>query len=587
MCGIDVKYLDLFYYSYFEPYIWKKVVVQTWDKHIVADLRLHGSVIRDLSCHRVDRSVLRSISHFNTTLQTLHLTLDQHSVFVHYDQLDETFIRTQACLTTVSIKFDSSLLNVSILWTLSRLPHLTYLCLQVYGTVDMAALHAEVLSCCLALQFLKLDRWKPSGSLPLLRRLKTNVQRTVAPKAQRSPTTVQEAIERNVIAPNNQTSAFSVVQPRRHLPSTLEQGTNTNIRRLDLGGHSGDIPAFIKLIKSCSRLDELSLRDGLTALDPPSWVTLSSCCPKLRTLRLAGLKSSLLIGNSLLLITHFPQLESLYIHIKAVQWVDWTTTNIDQSLAEHQRKFGTRHPIKTLSLTGDNTTSLPVLLSILSARSISIETLAIGSLWTFQQYFEKASYRRNDGFRFLTEMSKEYLRSPWQTAKETLARLDIHSTIIATNDITNTFFRRLQDLPHLQALCVSTKHIYDWVPIAFRVPHYVWKGRLPIAEAFSRSSCSNLNNSNFSNLTLPTVEYSFPSLDEFIVKSSGFGPHIMTTSTHAIFCIAAMPALECFLLEDGSISKETLGTLKDGFPKQFKPIPKERLAWIETVHGYK
>ncbi|KAG9064558.1 hypothetical protein KI688_002816 [Linnemannia hyalina] len=253
-------------------------------------------------------------------IDTLHLTLDQHSVSVPYDQLDETFIRTQDRLTTVSIKLDASLLNVSILWTLSRLPHLAHLCLQVYGIVDMAALHAEILGCCPALQSLKLDRWKPSAPLPLFRRLKTNVQRTLAPKAQRSPTTVQEAIGRNEITPNRQTLTLSVVQPQQHQPSTLEQGTNTNIRRLDLCGLSGDIPVFIQLIMSCSQLDELCLRDGLTALDPPSWAALSSRCPTLRILRLTGLKSSLLIGNSLLLITHFPQLESLIAAMPALEY---------------------------------------------------------------------------------------------------------------------------------------------------------------------------------------------------------------------------------------------------------------------------
>jgi hypothetical protein len=158
---------------------------------------------------------------------------------------------------------------------------------------------------------------------------------------------------------------------------------------------------------------------------------------------------------------------------------------------------------------------------------------------------------------------------------------------MATKEITVTFFRRLQDLTHLQALCVSTKHIYDWVPVTFRIPHYVWKGKLPIAEKFSRSGCNNLNNSDYSNLQLPSVDFSFPSLREFIVKSSGFGAHILTLVTHAIFCIATMPALEHFLLEEGSIGKETLDVLKKGFPSQFKPIQTEKLAWIENVHGHK
>lgn len=498
--------------------------------------------------------------------------------------LELTFLRTQTHLTTVSIKIDASVISLSILWTLSRLPYLTHLSLQVYGTVDLATLIAETLGCCPGLQSLTLELWIPNTSRPLLKMLKANVKRKVALKINRSPKTAQEAVERNGLAPTKLGLPLQVPQPVRHLPSILEIRTNTNnIRRLDLRVLLIDILVFDELIKCCPHLDDLHLRDELIALDSRSWATLSSRCPNLRTLGLTGKKSRLLIGSSVLLIPLFPRLEALHVHLQAIQWTDWATTNVDRSMAQHQQKFGARHPLKTLSLTSDNTTSLPIISCILAARSLDIETLTVGSLWISQEDFEIDPVHGASASRFLINLSQEHLRSPWHALKDTLVHLDMHTTIIATKEITRTFFRRLQDLPKLRALCVSTRHIFDWVHPSYRAPRLEWKGELTVAQSFG------IDDNNFRTFKLPTVSYSFTPLREFVVKSYPFGHglYMEITGDQALFAMAAMPSLEYFVAEEGAISKGTLDEFKEMLPKQFRSLPKERLAWIDAVHGYK
>ena len=512
---------------------------------------------------------------------------------VSYDLLELAFLRTQSRLTTVSVKLDTSVVNISILWTLCRLPHLTHLSLQVYGTVDLAVLAAETLGCCQGLQSLTLECWIPTSPRPLLKMLKANVKRKVASRFNRSPKTVQEAVGRNGLAPTRLGSPLPVAQPMQQLPSILEISTITNsIRRLDLRVPLDDVPVFEELIKCCPQLNDLHLRDELIALDHQAWTTLSSRCPNLRTLRLTGKKSRLLIGSSVLLIPLFPRLESLHVHLQAIQWTDWATTNVDRCLAEHQQKFGTRHPLKTLSLTSDNTTSFPIISCILAARSLDIQTLTVGSLWRSQESCDIDPVHGASASRFLINLSQEHLRSPWHALKETLVQLDMHTTIIATKDITRTFLRRLQDLPKLRALCVSTRHIHDWVHPSYQAPRFIWKGELPVAHTFGQSNVVDsvsVHHGGFFTFKLPTVSYSFAPVREFVIKSYpfGYGEYKEITIEQALFVLAAMPGLEYFVAEDGGVSKESLVELKEASPKQFRPLPKECIAWIDTVHGFK
>lgn len=537
--------------------------------------------------------MVKSVAQFCTNLQTLHLSLDRHSILVSYDLLELAFLRTQSRLTTVSVKLDTSVVNVSMLWTLCRLPHITHLSLQVYGTVDLTVLVAETLGCCPGLQSFTLERWIPNTSRPLLKVLKANVKRKVASRFNGSPKTVQEAVGRSGLAPTKFGSPLPVAQPVQQLPSTLEISTIANsICRLDLLVLFNDVPVFEELIKCCPQLDDLHLRDELVALDHQSWTTLSSRCPNLRTLRLTGKKSRLLIGSSVLLLPLFPRLESLRVHLQAIQWTDWATANVDRCLAEHQQKFGTRHPLRTLSLTSDNTTSLPIISCILAARSLDIQTLTVGSLWRSQESYDIDPVHGASASRFLINLSQEHLRSPWHALKETLVRLGMHTTIIATKDITRTFLRRLQDLPKLRALCVSTRHIHDWVHPSYQAPRFIWKGELPVAHTFGQSNVVDsvsVHHGGFFTFKLPTVSYSFAPLREFVIKSYpfGYGEYKEITIEQALFALAAMPGLEYFVVEDGVISKDSLVELKEGLPKQFRPPPKECIAWIDTVHGYK
>ncbi|KAF9121018.1 hypothetical protein BGW39_010915 [Mortierella sp. 14UC] len=413
----------------------------------------------------------------------------------------------------------------------------------------------------------------------------TSVQRTLASSSSQPSMAAQETDGEGISTSNRQETSLATIHPTEFPASTLEFSINTNIRRLELRGLSKDIPIYVEVIKSCSLLEDLHLRDEVTALSNFAWIAVALQCPHLRALRLTGQESKLLISNSHLLVTLFPELEELYLH---VHWTDWGNANIDDSLADHGGAENTRHPLKTLSIANGSSTSLLTLLRILSARSLAVETLMVGSLSGFQGYFETFYHPPTSISRFLADSSDHDLQYPWLTLRDTLTRLDLHTTVMATKHITTTFFQRLQGLHHLRALCVSTKHIHDWTPTTFCVPDFTWKGPLPIAQRFikNRTAYNTDFHNGYTNMPLPVVNFSFPSLRDVVVKSSRFGVHRMVTATQAIFVLATAPALERFVFEKGSIDENTLADLKGGFPKQFVPISKKDLAWIETVHGF-
>ncbi|KAK3837568.1 MAG: hypothetical protein J3R72DRAFT_195875 [Linnemannia gamsii] len=582
------------WYSYFEPYIWKRFTLVPRDKQSTIDFQQHGSLVRDLTCDRVDKSVLKAVALYGASLDTVRLVLDHSSSSITHVNLEETFLRIQTRLTTVSIKLDASVHNVATLRTLSRLTHLTHLSLQVDGTVDVAELYLQIRGSCPTLRSLDLDHWTPSAPRALFNRLKTSVKRTLTSRGSQQAPPGQETFGPEKSTSSKQESSLTTRQSLR-LPSPLpEFSKSTIIRRLELCGLPKDIPISVEVIKSCSLLEDLHLRDESTALDPRAWMELSVQCPHLRTLRLTGQESKLLIGNNLLLITLFPRLRALYLHLRKIQWTDWTRANIDHSMAGHEERHRTRHPLKTLSITGNNTSSLPTFLNILSTRSLEIETLVVGSLSEFQNYFENSSFRGpTDVSRSLGAETWLVLLPPWLSLKDTLTQLDLHTTIIPSEQITTTLFRRLQELHHLRALCVSTKHISDWTPTTFRMPPFwngplLWKGPLPIARTFVKNSIDYKDDTvlnEYTNMLFPRVEFSFPSIQVFVIKSSGFGMHRMVTTTQAIFVLATTPALEHFVLGEGSIDEGTLKGLRDRFPKKFKPLSEKYLSWIEAVDG--
>ncbi|KAF9545159.1 hypothetical protein EC957_011229 [Mortierella hygrophila] len=275
----------------------------------------------------------------------------------------------------------------------------------------------------------------------------------------------------------------------------------------------------------------------------------------------------------------------LRVLLDDVPWTDWATTNIDRCLAEHQQKFGIRHPLKTLSLTSDNTTSLPIISCILAVRSLDIQTLTVGNLWRSQESYDIDPVHGASASRFLINLSQEHLRSPWHALKETLVQLDMHTTIIATKDITRTFLRRLQDLPKLRALCVSTRHIHDWVHPSYQAPRFIWKVDSPFAHTFEQSSVVNSTNVNHGGvfaIELPTASYSFAPLREFVIKSYpfGYGEYKEITTEQALFVLAAMPGLEYFVAEDGVIRQE------QDVPESTNPVatPCDTVLGIPELH---
>jgi hypothetical protein len=254
------------------------------------------------------------------------------------------------------------------------------------------------------------------------------------------------------------------------------------------------------------------------------------------------------------------------MHLNTTNLEEWRS--LDSNLADYAKEHdGQLHPLKTLSVKGYHKETMSLLLEVLSIQSLALETLIVGSPWFFQiflEYIPESAFSTYESLAPLQTPTEELFDRPWHTLKESLTRLDISTTIVADRDVASSLFRRLQELENLRALHVSARHVLDWVP-----------------ESITSANPTTVHDKIF---ILPElVEYTFPSLLDFIVREEKCSPTIpmyQISVSEAVWVIATVPALQYFHLGRGSVEEEDLERLRWAFPDFFMAIPKSRLDWI-------
>ncbi|KAK3837565.1 MAG: hypothetical protein J3R72DRAFT_476835, partial [Linnemannia gamsii] len=578
---VEDSYRILFYVcrlwsSLFKAHVWKTVMIGEGHRKRLIGLKHHGAHIRDLRCYGVNNSAIRALSLNCPNLDKLYLFLNHHTSWTTYTQFQKIFLGgMQHRLSTVAIYFDATLLDTRLLWSMSRLTHLTHLELMVtWFDCGLISICMEMLTCCPVLKTFTLGFCYPPRDTTFAR-YKKRLRERVLSYFDEFPATIQEALGegRDSQLASQDSMAFWKEQQLypEQPPSNLDTTNNSvhGLHRLKLERVRVDLDRFIEILKRCPQLKELSA-DSLMLRQRGQvgqWSTIPQHCQQLETLRISGYSTCYSVDSIAQLITLFPRLDAFYLHIKNTSMEEWRT--FDASIAKYRQpqqhlRDGHRHPLKTLTIKGEYEEPLSFLLELLSMKSLALETLVLHSGYFFSKFL---SHEPNNFSSSLApyldrqDPPPELFSRPWQEAmKISLTRLDISTIVILDYVIAGTFFRRLEELSNLRALHVSVRHIQDWASEPFKYDRKV----------------------TVSSGNLPPVEYSYPSLQDLLVSKEALRcSRWKLTIAEAVFVMAVAPCLKYFHLAGGCIHNKDRMYLAMEFPEYFRCIPKERLDWIE------
>ncbi|KAF9142458.1 hypothetical protein BG015_000855 [Linnemannia schmuckeri] len=573
--------------SLFGPYVWRKVTVREFGSKRLAGFRRHGQFIRDLTCYGLNRDVLKSISSYTPNLEKLYLHLDRHSIWVTHDLLERAFSGTQSRLTTVSIYFDATVLNTRLLWSLSRLERLENLTLvtERFSHDLDEGLCKEILGYCKGLKSFTVENsYTNQGRIRALDRLQSAIQGKVISMIDRMPGAGNGSpgggsrLSLQVLGATRSTPRLL----SKALPSIPDTDKNndsnnnidggvSNLKRLRIKHFGVQASRLIEIFKCCSQLEELDTQNIFyEQRGSEHWSLITKHCQQLRTLRMSGRSDCFDFDHIAKLIICHPQLDAFYMHLNTTNMEEWRSLDSNLAACAKEHHGQQRYPLKTLSIKGYHKETLSLLLEVLSIQSLALETLIVGSPWFFQIFLEHSpgsAFSTYESLAPLQSPAQELFDRPWHTLKQSLTRLDISTTIVADRDRATLLFHRLQELENLRALRVSAHHVLDFAP-----------------EPHTNTICGIIAPHDKIFFLPEVVEYTFPSLLDFIVREDGdyssTHPLFQISVAEAVYVIATMPALQYFHLGVGSVEERDLERLKWAFPDYFMAIPKSRLDWI-------
>lgn len=485
----------------------------------------------------------------------------------------------------MSIYFDATVLNSKLLWSLGKLERLEDLTLvteKFSHDLDVGVM-GGILGYCKGLRrFTVENSYTNQGRVRVLDRLQSAIQGRVISMIDRVPGASGgdhgkgSRLSLPVLGATRSTPHLvskdlpSIQDTDDNSFGNINAGEVSNLKRLRIKHFGVQALQLIEVFKCCPQLEELDTQNIFyEQRGSEHWPAITQHCQQLRILRMSGRSDCFDFDHIAKLIICHPQLDAFYMHLNTTNLEEWRS--LDSSLAGYEKVHdGERHPLKTLSIKGYHKETLSLLLEVLSIESLALETLIVGSPWFFQIFLEHSPESEFSTFESLAPLqtpAEELFERPWHTLKQSLTRLDISTTIVADREKASLLFRRLQELEFLRALHVSARHVVDLVP----EPH---------------TNTSSINSYDKIFLLPEVVEYTFPSLLDFIVRdensssSSSTLPMYQLTIPEAVYMIATMPALQYFHLGKGTVDEEDLGRLRWSFPDFFMAIPKSRLDWI-------
>ncbi|KAG0219225.1 hypothetical protein BGX33_004038 [Mortierella sp. NVP41] len=118
--------------SLFEPYVWRCLALSK-DSYMDRVLKRYSIHLDQLRRDYVHEGVLGSVIKFCPHITLLSLHLDGNSTRVTYTGLEKLFAQLNSRLTNLDIRFDISLFDPVLFWTLGHLSNLSHLQLQPYS----------------------------------------------------------------------------------------------------------------------------------------------------------------------------------------------------------------------------------------------------------------------------------------------------------------------------------------------------------------------------------------------------------------------------------------------------------------------
>ncbi|KAG0005034.1 hypothetical protein BGZ80_005514 [Entomortierella chlamydospora] len=416
-------------------------------------LRRHGTNVVSLDYVHAHKSTFHFIRTYCPLVQSLSLRFDNRSPRITYLNLEEFFL-SMLHLKILHIRFDASQFSPAMFWSLSQLPKLCRLSIDVFYGDPHNSRHyppdayMTILDCCPSLddftvygQFLE-----PIDSTELFH--KTSFIQWIRKKIQfqreNAPSTPHEAIASPMhlrsLSRGSTISRLRRSSKAKNNHIKVPLNSEHKIKKLELRSPRMDDRVFSKLVSCCPLLEELTI-DGLWArISAASWQTLSAQCPRLRclTVRDSGVVHYLPSIPSLL--TLFPQLESLTLMSLEFK-ADPDLSTLGIKLREIEQQTGDRHPLKHIHFSGSILRPIKLLLDILT-QSSTVESLSVGFTFNTLRVLQNEPDTPYD-------FNKEWL------CYDSLHHLDLTSIWFKNRDAFKKFFIQVQRLTRLKSLWIS------------------------------------------------------------------------------------------------------------------------------------
>ncbi|KAF8926384.1 hypothetical protein BGZ47_002776 [Haplosporangium gracile] len=585
--------------SFFAPYHWSHISLTNQNHYDFSQvIQAQGYRVRKFSCSKVDKSILTSLVRHCQSLEELDLGFGEKAFWMQYDFLEQIFIDLAGTqqwhlqdwekgygrqgLRKVEITLNMLDFRPRMLWSLCQLPYLRDLTINANGSIgDEESLQyledvtLYLLECCPRLESFTVHY----NALTVHRHpfeYRNWLKEKVETEATRGPMTPQDALVRcRHISPPAAAPRWSgwpsekqgdyYEQPSLAQYGTQEKPKTWNLRRLVLYGFRPDTSVLPRVFSRCPRLEEIGIHLGWSVIEAVTWTSLATHCPDLKVLNISGYSYQYREYDILSipeLLAMFPRLETF--KAKDYPRQDLDLQSFDSSLVTYAEKNGVEqgHSLKSFSLVGHGSGSLPKVLDVLASRSFTqLEELKIE--YTFSSSWQQVKVVTPN---ISTEGGLLDFSRSWNVVARTLVKLDMHGLQFPDKTTTVKFFRRLQEFGSLRVLRVSRRHLKDLISTT---------------TATNPTTSPSLSDTPSPGdiLLLPTVDYCFPHIQDLLIpqKWAASRPDQNAASDHCcstnnmltlndiLFLLAAAPSLKSLSLARYLVTLETAAFVRRMF----------------------
>ncbi|KAK5808624.1 hypothetical protein F5H01DRAFT_370642 [Linnemannia elongata] len=484
-------------------------------------LQRYGVYVQHLVCGTIINKDLRLIANTCPNLTSLMLYARNDSFWSTYATLERFFISLRSApLTTVHIDFDLSHFDPSFFWSLSQLPRLEELTVRTHITKSYEsiyttpALFASFLECCPTLRTFHFwyrvtyETWynPPRAKGAFERWLKRSFELL---RKDAVPGSLAEVHARRIRASIDQ-DVGDITKDQQPTPQQALFPKEYQLRRLDFKPEILDIPTFQRIIRKMLYLEELDMRGRWQDIPTDTWSTLSTYCWSLRTLRIHLQDLNTGLPTIPYLIASFPQLHTLEMHSQLFR-SDPDLSNLGSVLQQHEENHGTRHPLKSLLITGRLNQSVRLLVDALTQGLANLEALQIEKLHGDHDRPVQDAHHAFSSQQDLEGLfSVDLLLLPIR-CQDTLRQLHVSDVTFLDKSQAVQFFTRLQEFSGLRTLHISIHHLRDLVSYPTPAPELATIGSMTASDV--------RQNNGSRNAFKPTMEFSFPTVQ--VLKLTG------------------------------------------------------------------